>query len=83
MSMKDVPDSVVCRAVQESQVLRDKGRMFWPSDLLVQWTGEPEKVCDRALERAEKHGLVECGVSLRSGWLTEKGKALLREREQQ
>jgi len=38
---------------------------------------EIEKVCYRAMERAESHGLIDYGVSLRSGWLTNKGILLL------
>ena len=35
-----------------------------------------------AMERAYDHGLIECGVSLRTGWLTAKGEALLAENEE-
>jgi hypothetical protein len=50
----------------------------FPYETLAAETSEPEKVCYRAMERAERHGLIECGVSLRTGWLTEKGKGLIR-----
>ena len=50
----------------------------WPYELLAQRTGECEKVCYRAMERAYERDLIEYGTSLRSGWLTEKGKALLK-----
>lgn len=50
----------------------------WPYKILAEWTGQPEKVCYRAMERAESHGLVECGTSLRSGWLTDAGIQLIR-----
>ena len=49
----------------------------WPYETLAARTGQPEKVCYRAMERAERRGLIEYGVSLRTGWLTEAGKALL------
>lgn len=49
----------------------------FPYEALAASTGQPEKVCYRAMERAEKRGLIEYGVSLRTGWLTDKGKALL------
>lgn len=49
----------------------------WPYEALAASTGQPEKVCYRAMERAERRGLIEYGVSLRTGWLTEAGKALL------
>lgn len=41
--------------------------------------GAPEKVIYAKLEQLDGLGLIECGVSLRTGWPTEKGMALLRE----
>ncbi len=38
-------------------------------------TGQPYKVCLRAAERACKRGLLEYGVSLRTGWLSGDGLA--------
>src|SRR3990167_9143890 len=49
----------------------------WPYKTLEQWTGQPQKVCYRALERAAERDLIDYGVSLRTGWLTDKGRALL------
>lgn len=49
----------------------------WPYELLAERTGECEKVCYRAIERAYDRGLVEFGTSLRSGWLTDEGRALI------
>lgn len=46
-------------------------------DILVSISGQPEKVCFRAMERAADNGLIEYGVSLRSAWITDKGKDLL------
>jgi hypothetical protein len=43
-------------------------------EVLREMTGQPPKVVLRAMERAQRHGLIECGVSLRSGWLTAKGE---------
>jgi hypothetical protein len=42
-------------------------------------TGQPLKVCYRAMERAHKRGYVEYGVSLRTAWLLPKGLELLQE----
>jgi len=51
--------------------------------VLSEWfPGCPEKVIYAAMERTYDHGLIECGVSLRSGWLTEKGKEFLSEVKQ-
>lgn len=52
-------------------------RPAFPHVALAAQTGEPEKVCFRAMERAEARGLIECGVSLRTAWLTDAGEALL------
>ena len=48
----------------------------WPAALLRVWTGESEEVCEAAIERAADRDLIKYGVSLRSGWLTEAGRAL-------
>lgn len=81
MATKDIPDVMVCRAYAERAAKRSaepyEFLQDWPYEILKEWTGQPEKVCERAMERAERRGLIEYGVSLRSGWLTEKGKALL------
>ena len=49
----------------------------WPYEILAARTGQCEKVCYRAMERAEGRGYIEYGVSLRTGWLTPADKALL------
>lgn len=51
----------------------------FPYERLAQETGQSEKVCFKCLERANDRGYIEFGVSLRTGWLTNKGKALLGE----
>lgn len=75
MGTKDITDLDVCRAVADFRAGGLEGR--WPYELLAQWTGQPEKVCYRAMERAERRGLLEYGVSLRTAWLTDAGRALL------
>lgn len=83
MSTKDITDKQVCEAyaqyADESKSRTDwiEGHFKFPYDLLKDWTGQPFKVCWRAMERAAKRDLIEYGVSLRTGWLTAKGKALL------
>ena len=76
MSRQNVTDLMVCKAYAEIRAIKT---LLFPYDLLALWTGEPEKVCFRAMERAFNHGLIEYGVSLRSGWLTEKGLQLLKD----
>ena len=69
----DITDEMVCRAYAE----RDRGRDDFADVILAEMSGAPLKVCWSAMERAEDHGLLECGVSLRSGWLTNKGRELV------
>lgn len=75
--MKDVSDKQVLLAYKDAKSMRENNNMTWPEDLLVERTGQPKKVCFRAMERAEDRGLIESGVSTRSGWVTEKGEILL------
>jgi hypothetical protein len=79
MAMKDISDAQVCTAVVDARAAEWKrgGESLWPYTLLMERTGQPMKVCCRAMERAADRGLVEYGVSLRTGWLTDKGQALL------
>ena len=78
---KDITDEMVCRAYQRAEVQRGNGRAWrdydYPYTTLERETGACFKVCYRAMERAANRGLVEYGVSLRTGWLTDEGKALL------
>lgn len=75
MSTKDISNRVVLDAVNQCKLANYE--CGFPYQLLAQWTGQPEKVCFRAMERAIKYGLLEYGVSIRTAWLTEKGKELL------
>jgi hypothetical protein len=82
MATKDITDRQVVAAYEEAMKQRaaSTGRdpfCPWPEDVLSVTTGQPYKVCYRAMERACDRGLVEYGVSLHAGWLTEKGKELL------
>lgn len=76
--MKDVTDAQVCRAVAEywATARSLSGDARFPYDILHAQTGEPIKVCFRAMERAAERGLIEYGVSLRTGWLTAEGQAV-------
>lgn len=79
MSRRNVPDVLVCKAVAEWHGANPTG--LFPPQLLALWTGEPEKVCLAAMERSLQRGLIECGVSLRTAWLTDMGELLLSARE--
>jgi hypothetical protein len=79
MATKDITDRQVLAAYDESRRTRESGTKGWgwSEDLLAKTTGQPVKVCVCAMRRAEERGLIECGVSLHSGWITEKGRELL------
>lgn len=76
MATKDISDIQVIKAYLEY-----KQTMHFPYNILYRDTGQPIKVCCRAMERAEKRGYINCGVSLVTGWVTEKGYELLKESE--
>lgn len=74
MKTRDITDLMVCHAYHQ---MWHSQRDQFAYEFLARQTGAPEKVCYRACERAHKHGLIEYGTSLRSGWLTAKGRDLL------
>lgn len=74
MATKDISDVQVLLAYRKAKEIDfDK----WPYEFLMEWTNQPQKVCFRAMERAYDRGYLECGVSLRTGWLTKKGDEYL------
>lgn len=75
MAMKDIGDLQVLLAQQQWHRQKDGP---WGYEILQRETGQCEKVCLRCMERAERRGLLEYGVSLRTAWITQKGEALLR-----
>jgi len=79
MSTRDVTDEMVCEAYREYHARRGAlcGTSDFPYDILMERTGLSFKECYRAMERAARRDLIEYGVSLRTGWLTEKGEALI------
>lgn len=78
MATKDISDRQVCEAVAEMWRRREAGENgVWVDELLHEQTRQPIKVCERALERASRRSLIDCGMWLRGSWLTERGRALL------
>lgn len=81
MATKDVTDLQVIEAYIQFKV---SSKLYgindnWPYVILSNLTGECEKVCYRAMERACNRGYIDYGVSLRSGWVTQKGMEFLGE----
>jgi hypothetical protein len=82
MATKDISDIQVLAAYQEMNAERGSTSLIEHADVILQrMTGEPEKVCFCAMERAFSRGLVEYDMWLRGGWITEKGRAMLQEQE--
>lgn len=77
MATKDITDKQVCEAFRDRVMVSMEHECRFPYDILEERTGQAFKVCWRAMERAADRGLIEYGVSLRTGWLTERGRALL------
>jgi len=77
MARKDVTDRMVCEAAEAFHANTDGPNV---EQILVARTGQHWRVCNAALERADRRGLIDCGVSLRTAWLEPKGRELL-ERE--
>jgi len=46
--------------------------------VLMEMTGCTEDEANEALDDADSAGSIECGVSSRTGWLTDRGRAMLR-----
>ena len=78
----DISDEAVCAAYAYRAKYRYLGE-FATDVLSAMFPGCPDKVIERATERALKHKFIEYGVSLRSGWLTDAGKALVNNNKQQ
>jgi hypothetical protein len=81
MATKDISDKqvveafLVCGAYNTANPVE-----HWvnPQEALSARTGQPLKVCRAAIDRAFNRGYIDYGVSLLRGWVTEKGKELLK-----
>jgi hypothetical protein len=70
----DIPTRLVLEAYALDR--SDSGPV---DEIIAYHTAFPHKVIWAALEREEKRGYLECGVNLRWGWLTDKGKARMQD----
>lgn len=78
-----ITDYLVCKAFQKWLDVQKKDTLeiVFADHFLMEMTGKSEKECLAAMEKAADLGLVEYGVSLRSGWLTHKGYNLIHNTE--
>lgn len=74
MATKDITDIQV---LQAQQIWREDQGGPWGYEILMFQTGQPQKVCMQAMMRAERRDLLGYGVSLRTAWITDKGRELL------
>lgn len=77
MATKDISDLQVCRAVQYEATNRME---LGSIEALMGETSLSYKECYRAMERAERRGLIESGVVTTRAWLTSAGISLLKGR---
>jgi hypothetical protein len=68
----DIPDGEILQLID--QHTRFGGAFAY--EVLIA-AGYPEKVVYAKYEKLSRRGLIDWGVSMRTGWLTDKGKALL------
>ncbi len=71
---RHISDLMVVKAVDV--YCKDRSGRF-PYEAIAGALGCPEAIAYAACERACDRDLIEYGVSLRTGWLTDKGKELL------
>ena len=74
MATKHISDVDVVAVVADLNATRMSG-VSAPERLALR-TGQPPKVCFRALERAARRDLIDYGVSLNYPWLAPKGLQL-------
>ena len=77
MKTSDIPDRAVCIAYAEFSKNRPSAGGLFPYQILMSMFDAPFKVAYAACERAARRDLVDYGVSLRTGWLTDKGLVIL------
>lgn len=78
MATKDINDLQVCMHARDMDIprrARKSGQHL--IERLMTATGECEKVCYCAAERAVGRGLIDYGVSVRQAWVTKEGYELI------
>lgn len=77
MATKDITDQQVilaCIKLRENGYGPDRKHAI---SILMSETGQPEKVCYAAMERAADRDYIDYGVSVRWAWPTDKGYTLV------
>lgn len=76
MATKDISDEQVIKACIKRREA-DNGFGCSAIDILMSETGQSEKVCYAAMERAANRDYIDYGTSVRTAWPTDKGYALI------
>jgi len=84
MARKDITDRQVLLAYREREALMNlpenaNRHVPYPEEILSALTGQCEKVCYRAMERAFTRGYLDYGMWLRGAWITEEGEEFLKQ----
>ena len=79
--LKHVPELEMLRAIRAFREDLEGGNLRAPFPYERLGDRFPWKVLYRKMEQMDEKGCLEYGVSLSTGWLTDKGKARLRELE--
>ena len=74
MATKDISDYDCCVAATFGF---GNGGSVRTGEALVYRTGQHEKVCERAIERAVRRGYLDYGINAWNAFLTDKGRELL------
>lgn len=77
MATKDITDLQCCQAAARQGSPHSRTGVY-----LMEMTGQPEKVCECALERAIRRGYLDCGLGAWWAFLTDKGRELLESERQ-
>ncbi len=68
---------ITTQMVLEASIQYQREHKKFISEILMERTGAPEKVVYAAMDRDDRNGYLDFGVSLRTAWPTEKGMEYL------
>lgn len=77
MKASDIPDRDALEACERAHAPEQTADARRASYCYLTDSGYPPKVVDAKFARLARRGLIEAGVSIRTAWLTDRGRALL------
>ena len=82
MKRSDIPTIEVLKAYQKYDQNRySESITEFPTEMLMKKYNCSEKLVYSAIQRDYNNGLIEFGISIRTGWLTDKGIDILRDNQ--